>query len=73
MSIHYYLVAHKTTSVFDGYNIVSAANLADAARKIEAGRSCRAEFGQDLAKEHQEQGNQQEHKMTQVVITVYLP
>jgi len=47
MSIRY-LAAHKTPSVFDEYNIVSEADLADRARKIEAGRSCRAEFRQDL-------------------------
>ena len=39
---------HKTRAVFDRYNIVSAADLADAARKIEAGKQVWAENGQNF-------------------------
>jgi len=41
---------HKTRAVFDRYNIVSESDLADAARRIEAGK--RAEVGQNLDNLH---------------------
>ena len=43
---------HKTRAVFDRYNVTSEADLADAARKIEAGKRLWAENGQSFDKMH---------------------
>jgi hypothetical protein len=43
---------HKTRAVFDRYNVTSEADLADAARKIEAGKQVWAENGQNFDKMH---------------------
>ena len=43
---------HKTQAVFDRYNVTSEADLADAARNIEAGRKVWAENGQNFDKMH---------------------
>jgi hypothetical protein len=43
---------HPTRAVFDRYNVTSEADLADAARKIEAGKRVWAENGQNFDKMH---------------------
>jgi integrase len=43
---------HKTRAVFDRYNVTSEADLADAARKTEAGKQVWAENGQNFDKMH---------------------
>jgi hypothetical protein len=43
---------HKTRAVFDRYNVTSESDLADAARKIEAGKQVWAENGQNFDKMH---------------------
>jgi integrase len=43
---------HKTRAVFDRYNVTREAVLADAARKIEAGKQIWAENGQNFDKMH---------------------
>ena len=43
---------HKTQAVFDRYNVTSEADLADAARNIEAGRKVWGENGQNFNKMH---------------------
>jgi hypothetical protein len=45
---------HKTRAVFDRYNVTSETDLADAARKIEAGKRVWAENGQNPDKMHQD-------------------
>ena len=43
---------HKTRAVFDRYKVTSEADLADAARKIEAGKQVWAENGENFDKMH---------------------
>jgi hypothetical protein len=43
---------HKTLAFFDRYNVASEVDLADAARRIEAGKQVRAENGQNFDKMH---------------------
>ena len=43
---------HKTRAAFDRYNVTSEADLADAARRIEAGKQVWAENGQNIDKMH---------------------
>jgi hypothetical protein len=43
---------HKSRAVFDRYNVRSEADLADAARRIEAGKQVWAENGQNFDKMH---------------------
>jgi integrase len=47
---------HKTRAVFDRYNVTSESDLADAARKIEAGKRVWAEFGQSMDTMHSSWG-----------------
>jgi integrase len=57
---------HKTSTVYDRYNIVSDADLSDAARRIENGRTF--DFGHDFGHDSGNQTEiQSEHKVTRIV------